>query len=149
MITDVRSNYNVDPSRILLDRRVNGRRGDMEHRVEVPGRSRRGAGVLRLRRDVAVENLANVPLWSIHDKTDWAVVIDRERSATRLIKDWGYPVRISELQGHGHDAAGGAAAAGLKTEEWLLSNRRPDAPSMIVYVTDTPARRRGLLGGDT
>ncbi len=139
-IADVRRFYNVDESRIYLFGVSMGGFGTWSLACRYPDLFAASAAYCGAPGVNAIENLSNLPIWLLHDDADWAVVIDRERWAGRLLKKWGYPVKVNVSHGFGHDAPAGAARAGLKIDEWLLAQRRSDAPQSVVYTTTAPSR---------
>jgi len=142
VIADMRRHYSIDPDRIVINGASMGGFGAWHMASRYPDLFAAAASFCGAPRICPIENLANVPLWCLHDQIDWSVPIDMERWGFRLLNDWGYPARMNESNGFGHNAPGGATAAGLNVTGWLLDNRRDGAPAKIVYTTHTPRRGR-------
>ncbi len=140
VIADVRKHYNIDPARIYVRGSSMGGGGVWRMLTRHPDLFAAGVSYCGYPSDNPIENLSNVPLWIFHDREDWVVPIDMERWPVRLMRDRGYPVRMSESEGYGHSAAGAASAAGHNVPAWLLAQRRPEAPRQVVYSTRTPDR---------
>ncbi|MCD6404815.1 MAG: hypothetical protein J7M19_03210 [Planctomycetes bacterium] len=142
VIADVKRYYNVDDSRIYVRGGSMGGMGTWHMASTYPDLFAAAASFCGSPGDNPIENLLHVPLWAFHDRVDWVVPIDLDRWGAKLLQEWGYPARMSESNGFGHNAAGGAAAAGHDYSAWLLRSRKPKAPPAIVYTTSSPERGR-------
>ncbi|MHC4711897.1 MAG: carboxylesterase family protein [Planctomycetota bacterium] len=142
VIADVRKHYNIDPARIYVRGSSMGGSGTWRMLTRYPGLFAAGVSYCGYPSGSRIENLSNVPLWIFHDREDWVVPIDGERWPVRLMRDRGYPARMSESEGYGHSAASAASAAGHNVPAWLLAQRRPEAPKNVTYTTLTPDRGR-------
>jgi len=133
VIADARAAYNIDPARIYLSGASMGGFGTWEIASHHPDLFAAVVAFCGGAGSAPIENLINVPIVAFHDKADWGVPSDNSRWSIRLLQQWGYPATLRESEGFGHDAPAGAKAVGFDADAWLLTHRRPDAPSTVIY----------------
>jgi pimeloyl-ACP methyl ester carboxylesterase len=137
----VRSHWNVDPDRIHLEGDSMGGGGTFKLASRFPdlfasARPRCGYGT-----ELPVENMVNLPVYSIHGPDDPLVPVVASRAAIRRIQESGGVAIQSETAGYGHMINGwadGVATASL----WALGHKRVSKPARVHYTASDELARR-------
>ena len=134
--------YNVDSSRIYIVGNSMGGYGTWRLASRHPDLFAAAIPFCGFTGGLPLENLANVAVWACHDVQDPVVAFAQTQVAVELLRGWGYPVRLYASTGFGHSAEQGLRASGQDPLDWLLAQRRPDAPQRIVYTCDSNGDRK-------
>ncbi len=140
-IAYVRRHWNIDPDRIHVNGGSMGGGGSFWFPSRFPdlfasARSLCGYGLRS-----PLENMAYVPIYSLHGRDDPIVPVSMSRAAIRLLAQMGYEAVQDEADGFGHHIEKYKEGTD-KSREWAYRHVRPQNIRRVRYTaTDELARR--------
>lgn len=122
-LSQVRSQYNIDPDRIYITGPSAGGTGTWDAITRHPELFAAAVPITGANDPSRAPAIAHLAIWAFHGADDATSPVDNTREMVRALQGLGSPVKYSELEGVGHRSWDQAyVTPGLF--EWLFAQRR-------------------------